>query len=265
MNDLRLLSALLAAAWLLPAAPAAGAGPGDEAPVAVDSGVGAPAAAAGREQPGTDGNGDGPETSAPATGGGEAIDAGPLEDFLRETTTLRGEFRQLLIDDRGRVVSESAGVMAIRRPDRFRWEYAEPAPLLVLGDGERVWNYDVELESAQVMAQEAALAGSPAALLSGAGTLSEDFVVERRWTSDGVDWIELAPVARGDFRLVRLGFVGRALRLMELEDNLDQLTRIEFVALERNPGLEDELFVFTAPEGVDVIGADDVGAADDAP
>jgi outer membrane lipoprotein carrier protein len=51
-----------------------------------------------------------------------------------------------------------------------------------------------------------------------------------------------------------LGFVDGQLQLMELEDSLDQVTRIILQEVERNPELDDDSFQFTPPEGSDVIG-----------
>ncbi len=58
--------------------------------------------------------------------------------------------------------------------------------------------------------------------------------------------------------LVRLGFEGEALRVMDLVDSLGQTTRIRFREIENNPELDAEVFRFAPPEGADVIGADDL-------
>ena len=43
---------------------------------------------------------------------------------------------------------------------------------------------------------------------------------------------------------------------MDLRDNLNQTTRIEFKNAERNPSLNPSLFTFTPPPGVDVLDAE---------
>jgi len=179
-----------------------------------------------------------------------------VEAFLDSTATLQGEFSQVLIDEHGQVLAESAGTMSIKRPGRFRWHYTTPDELLVLGDGEKIWSYDVELENATVALQADALPGNPAALLAGNSEAASAFDVLKSWKTDETDWVEMIPQEeQRDFRSVRLGFVDQALVAMELHDQLGQTTRIVFSRISQNKPVDDELFVFTPPAGVDVIQA----------
>ncbi|NNF62556.1 MAG: outer membrane lipoprotein chaperone LolA [Gammaproteobacteria bacterium] len=183
-------------------------------------------------------------------------DPSRIEQFLDATRTLNGQFSQVLTDAQGKVLSESEGTMAIKRPGRFRWHYTSPDELLVLGDGKQIWSYDVALENATVASQDKTLAGNPAALLAGDGTAADAFETVRTWHSGATEWVELAPKQKQrDFRSVRLGFAGAALVAMELDDQLGQTTRIEFSSIEQNSPVEDALFVFIPPPGVDVIQA----------
>ena len=92
-------------------------------------------------------------------------------------------------------------------------------------------------------------------LLSGTGELSEGFEVVGAFTDDTVVWVTLTPRSNDtDFSRFSLGFEDDKLRFMDLSDRLDQLTRIEFDNVRRNPDLGDELFRFEPPENVDVIG-----------
>jgi outer membrane lipoprotein carrier protein len=52
---------------------------------------------------------------------------------------------------------------------------------------------------------------------------------------------------------VQLGFEGEVLRLLQLVDQLGQITRIIFSANQVNPNLAATLFDFSPPPGVDVI------------
>lgn len=179
-----------------------------------------------------------------------------VDKFLASTQTLSAEFAQTLLDESGRVLTESQGTMAIKRPGRFRWHYQTPEELLVLGDGKQVWSYDVELENATMAAQDDTLSGNPASLLAGDSNATEAFKVIKTWRAGNADWIELAPRdAQHDFSAVRLGFANDVLVSMELHDQLGQTTRIVFDRVIQNNPLADDLFVFTVPAGVDVITA----------
>ena len=58
----------------------------------------------------------------------------------------------------------------------------------------------------------------------------------------------------GGFDHVLLGFRADQLVEMELHDNFNQTTVIEFTALERNPKLSPKVFRFVPPVGADVVG-----------
>ena len=177
-----------------------------------------------------------------------------IRAFIGGLDGMTASFDQRLLDADGALVQESSGVLSVQRPDRFRWQYSSPYEQLILGDGERLWSYDADLEQAVVRPYDDVLAASPAMLLSGARDVAELYEVAALRTEDGLDWVVLAPRAREtDFQFLGLGFAGDELRRMDLIDSLDQLTRIELSDLVRNPTFDDNAFAFDPPAGVDVI------------
>ena len=174
--------------------------------------------------------------------------------YLAGLSSLRADFHQSVADARGRVIERAEGTMAIARPGRFRWDYRTPEQLIVC-DGETVWLYDIELEQVTVKAAGDALAGTPAMLLAGQGSVLEEFTITDAGRDSDLAWSLLTPRrAEADFREVRLGFDGRELRRMTLFDRLGQTTELEFTRIEHNPTLDQSLFSFEPPPGVDVVG-----------
>ena len=95
-------------------------------------------------------------------------------------------------------------------------------------------------------------------LLSGEAKLDEAFVVQGSYMTGDIAWLELAPRSKdSNFNRVRLGLEGDRLSLMELVDGLDQITRITFSDVVINREVDDSLFAFEPPPGVDVQGLDD--------
>jgi len=194
--------------------------------------------------------------SLPAFAAPEADVAAALRvtRYLAELSSLRAEFHQSVADARGRVIERAEGIMAIARPGRFRWDYRTPEQLIVC-DGETVWLYDIELEQVTVKAAGDALAGTPAMLLAGQGSVLQEFSITDAGLDSGLAWSLLTPRRTDtDFREVRLGFDGRELRRMTLFDRLGQKTELEFTRIEHNPTLDHSLFSFEPPPGVDVVG-----------
>ena len=175
--------------------------------------------------------------------------------FLQGLEGLQAQFRQVLSDRTGQPIDESSGTLAIRRPDRFRWDYREPYQQVIVADGTRVWLYDSDLEQVTVRKLDDTLSATPAMLLSGAGKLEDSFTVVEATQESGVDWVRMEPRRNDtDFKWVRLGFQNAALRYMQLADKLGQTTSLEFTNVERNPPLDPSRFIFKVPPGADVIG-----------
>jgi outer membrane lipoprotein carrier protein len=179
-----------------------------------------------------------------------------VESYLASFRTLSAEFAQTVRNREGQPTERASGILALSRPDRFRWDYRQPYVQTIVADGERLWLYDSDLEQVTVRDLRAGLGSTPAMLLSGSGRVADAFEsagVERKgdWT-----WHRLRPREAGsDFESVGLALDGRGeLAAMELSDKLGQVTVIEFSAVRRNPPLDAALFRFTPPPGADVIG-----------
>ena len=178
-----------------------------------------------------------------------------LHQFLQSTRTLKAEFSQTVIARSGRKPQQSSGLVAISRPGKLRWEIQKPYPQLVVGDGEKVWIHDPELQQVTVRKAGQAIGSSPAALLSGSNELEKNFTLKEAGSGDGLDWVEATPKASDSgFEKVRMGFAGGDLKAMELLDSFGQTTVVRFAKLERNPALPASVFRFTPPAGTDVVG-----------
>ena len=183
-----------------------------------------------------------------------AVDA--LRQFLDGTRSFRAEFSQSVLPKSGRKAQHSAGRLAFQKPGKFRWEVERPYPQLMVGNGQKVWIHDLELEQVTVRKMDQALGATPAALLSGSSDILRQFNLSEGGSSDGLDWAEARPRSQeAGFDRVRLGFTPDGqLKAMEMFDNFGQHTTLRFHQPERNPALPASLFQFTPPKGADVIG-----------
>lgn len=178
-----------------------------------------------------------------------------LHEFLKSTRTLKAEFSQAIVARNGRKPQESSGLVVISRPGKLRWEIRKPYPQLVVGDGEKIWIHDPDLQQVTVRKSGQAIGASPAALLSGNNDLENNFTLRDVGEAEGLAWVEATPkVGDSGFESVRLGFAGSDLKGMELRDSFGQTTLIRFTKIERNPKLPADTFRFTPPPGTDVVG-----------
>ena len=187
---------------------------------------------------------------------GEALTQ--LDDFVNSIDTFQANFEQTVYDVDEQPVQSSSGSIKLKRPGRFIWSYSEPESQEIVADGELIWLYDKELEQVTVNAIDERVAGTPLVLLMRSAPLDESFEIEELGEAEGVNWLQLTPIAEtSDFEHVFIGLDAAGLVAMELRDNFGQATQIRFSEFEAGVPLTDEQFEFVVPDGVDVIGLDE--------
>ncbi len=178
-----------------------------------------------------------------------------FQSFIRATQSARADFEQKVYDRNKKLVQESKGTFAFLRPGRFRWAFAKPYTQLIVGDGEKVWVYDEDLNQVTVRKLSHALGATPAALISGSADVEQAFVFAESGDQDALQWLDATPKDKeAGFERIRMGFSATGLQAMELVDQFGQVTMLRFANLQRNPKLDPGTFRFTPPKGADLLG-----------
>jgi len=176
-----------------------------------------------------------------------------LRSFVRDVKSGRAQFTQTVTSPDGAKKKTSSGSFEFSRPNRFRFAYVKPFEQTIVGDGEKVWIYDADLNQVSSRKLGQALGATPAALLAGGG-LERDFDLSPLPAKDGLDWVEAKPKAKdGAFQSVRVGFQGTTLAALEIVDSFGQRSLLRFSAFVPNVAIPAETFRFTVPPGADVI------------
>jgi outer membrane lipoprotein carrier protein len=184
----------------------------------------------------------------------------PLDSYLDDMKTLRATFVQTLVDAHGREIDRASGTLIVQRPGKFRWEIhpqgsSADAGQLMVSDARNLWFLDRDLQQVTVKPVDAALSATPAMLLSGTVDVRKNFTITPAPRRDGLDWVLVEPRgSQADFRRALLGFDGKELKRMILDDKLGQTATVVFDHVERNGPVAPEEVSFTPPPGVDVIG-----------
>ena len=179
-----------------------------------------------------------------------------LKNFIASTRSGQADFTQTVQDKSGKRIQGASGAMQFQRPGKFRWTYQKPYEQLIVGDGEKFWLHDVELNQVTVKKLDAALGSSPAALLSGNNEIERNFVLKDIEDRDGLEWLQATPKTKDtSFEKILMAFNAKSdLVVMELRDTFSHNTVLRFSNLQRNPHLAANLFSFTPPKGADVLG-----------
>ena len=177
-----------------------------------------------------------------------------LDELLGGVTTLAADVTQLIVERGGGLLEESGILMRLRRPDGFYWETIEPFPELIVTDGETLWNYQPDLEQVVIEDWDPGRAELAAQLLNGeTGGLAEEYRLSLV-SAPGLKRFELSPLAPDSpYGLITIEFLEDELELIRLDNRNGQQTVWRFANLRQNVPLEDALFRFTPPPGIEIV------------
>lgn len=185
-------------------------------------------------------------------GGARADAAAELAARLQAIESLAARFTQRTVGPDGALLESLSGRLWLARPARIRWHADAPGEQLLVGDGTWLWYYDVELAQVTVRRLDA-LEESPALLLLGSEEALAAYQVEAQRRGEARCYRLRPRSPEASYRAVVLCFRGARPAAMELEDGLGNRTTVRFSQVALNRPLEESLFHFSPPEGVDVV------------
>ena len=178
-----------------------------------------------------------------------------LQTALKSLDNISAEFKQTLLDEDKNVVQQSHGTLAIQRPGKFAWIYVEPFEQRIIGDGQELWIYDVELEQVTVKPMDTGMSNAPIMILMKQSDVTQEFDVSEVGQRKFLYWVELKPHANDlEYSSIFIGLDDDNVRAMELQDQFGQSTQIVFENMRVDVVHNPALFKFVPPDGVDVFG-----------
>jgi outer membrane lipoprotein carrier protein len=182
-----------------------------------------------------------------------AVDA--LSQQLVKQQKLEAKFVQYVLDASGSRLQETHGEMILWAPNQFWWQTQDPFAQLIVSNGQRLWIYDKDLEQVTVQPVDNRTTSTPALLLSGNGQdIDKEFVVEMAQTEDGLTLYRLIPKdPESLYQSLRLNFKNDQLLEMQIQDTLFQKTSLIFSDVVVNPMIDESIFQFVVPKGVDLV------------
>lgn len=184
----------------------------------------------------------------------EGSDEDILKRFLGNMQTLEANFKQTLVDDQGVELESTNGVVFLDRPDKFRWDYKIPYTQTIVTNGDTLWFYDEDLEQVTIRDVATSIENTPAAIFGSYEDLDTQFIIIELGNIEEFDWIELTPRdIESQYNSIRLGFNKDKLGMMVMFDNLGQVTRVDFTDQVLNKKMDNSMFNFEPPQGIDII------------
>ena len=156
----------------------------------------------------------------------------------------------------------SGGTVTMQKPLKMRWEYTKPEKQTIVSDGKSIYFYVPS--DRQVMVEPLGnilTSRSPALFLVGNHKLSDIYNIELEPPSDKVrmdDNIKLLLVPKEkSFTVTRIVVRVKSgdftIRAFTLYDWIGNSTEIEFTEMEINGRINEKVFTFNRPVGVEII------------
>jgi outer membrane lipoprotein carrier protein len=164
----------------------------------------------------------------------------------------------------------SQGKVYFKKPGRMRWEFTSPDPQTVVSDGHFLWFYQPQQKQVlKTPLQQAFRSHTPISFLMGMGRIDQDFTVTLAGQTEEAYLLHFAPreaekslgdslgnsPGNGQGGSLGVQVSSRMYDIIgvEIADPLGNLTRLYFTHIDREATLDEALFHFTVPPGVDIV------------
>ena len=149
------------------------------------------------------------------------------------------------------------GKLTFKRPGKMLWRYEEPKGQFVLADGKNLYFYQPEQNQViKSPLSNAFRSDIPLSFLLGLGNLKKDFNVALKGADENQYVLRLEPKGDlGGFSEVLVG-VGRNtsdILWVSVRDAASNVTTLRFSAMRKGIGVQESLFHFQLPDGVDIV------------
>ena len=181
-----------------------------------------------------------------------------LQKKLGSIKSFSANFIQATQDSLGNTLQSVEGFMQVAKPGKLRWKTEGIYEQLVVSDGQSLWIYDADLEQVSIKNMDNRLSETPALLLGGdISAIDDDFIISQLPSDSQLLYVLQPKDTSQLFDSLELTFNSlhkdQPLTEMVIRDASGQVTLISFNNVSNNPKLDDTLFTFDIPKGVDVI------------
>ena len=197
----------------------------------------------------------------PLPGSAFALDAIAIVDAIQKQYDATHTFQARFIQKSYlKILGQSQraeGSVSIKKPGKMKWDYKAPDRQILVSNDQGLWLYlPDEKQVTKMKAQSIYSSNTPALFLAGRGKLTESFTIGKVIEESRFYKAEFIPKDKGQnlSKMVLLAdkknyqIVGS-----RVYDNLGNKTEILFSNIQTNPNLEEKLFQFEVPKGVELI------------
>jgi outer membrane lipoprotein carrier protein len=167
----------------------------------------------------------------------------------QKVNTIAGKFEQSICSDEQGTCMDFSGRFTLARPDKFRFDIADPFDQVLVGDSTDLWVYFPESSMARHTP------GMPNPFFEILLNSSTDvFQAESLLTQDHATRLTLLPAdSLASFQRIALQLTDdHSITQIDMDDGLGNHTKYSLSGVKYNSRIADKTFEFTPPEGTNV-------------
>ncbi len=171
-----------------------------------------------------------------------------LQQKLDQLAPFSAEFTQTVSSYDGEELLTSNGSMLLQRPNKFRWETAEPDEQLIVSDGVDLWFYNPFVEQVSIYQLKDAITNTPFMLIAGADAqLWQDYRVSKK-----ADEYTITVPGDDSVAIFTVKFARNKITNFSVQEKQGQLSTFALKNYTTVAKPADSEFTFTIPAGTDV-------------
>ncbi|HUP04376.1 MAG TPA: outer membrane lipoprotein chaperone LolA [Bryobacteraceae bacterium] len=178
-----------------------------------------------------------------------------VENRYNKAKTLQVSFNEAYTP-KGKAPRAEGGLLMLRKPGRMRWEYSQPKGKLFVSDGKSLWLYTPDANRAERMPlKDSEDMHAPLAFLLGRLKFDKDFQNLKGSQEGGLTRVTAQPKT-DNLPYTAVEFVvspDSQIREVKVTGFDDSILDFHFQGETLNPSLDDKLFEYKAPPGVEVV------------
>lgn len=194
--------------------------------------------------------------AVPAVSRADDALVGKIQAHYQKVSSLSGEFKQVLVHKESGSRTEQAGKLAFRKPLLVRWEVTTPKrEELIVVNANELWDYipgeEIVYKYPVSLVQDSR---TMIKVITGQADLREDFKVKAAGKEDGLNKLKLIPkeaTQQITMALIWVSDDGVIKRAM-IQDFFGNENDITFTSLKFDVPMQDSMFKFTPPVGVEM-------------
>ncbi len=174
--------------------------------------------------------------------------------LLASYSTFSASFTQETLSHSGKVIAHGTGKFWLQRPDYFRWVSSSPNKQIIVGDGQSLWMYDVDLLQATKQPWNDSLKSPVQLLLSNVTDITNQYqITETVPSHDMTEYVVIPKTLHSNFTKLIFRFRKNLLISMQLDNTLGQQSFFKYTNSQINSVLSPSLFQMHLPKGTDII------------